>query len=86
MNEAKLRVQVLCWPIRNKAHVATFRHMSFDELQNLAHDALAEPFALMFPENGDVHDLKETASVTDHAAHSNGLAVMQDLHGKQAVR
>lgn len=86
MNEAKLRVQVLCWPIRDKAHVATFRYMGFDEPQNFAHDALAEALALMFLENSDVHDLKETATVTDHAAHSNGLVVMQDLHGKEAVR
>ena len=85
MNEAKLRVQILRWPIRDKAHVAAFRYMGFDEPQDFAHDALAEPLALMFPENSDVHDLKETASVTDHAAHSHGLGAMQDLHGKKAV-
>ena len=86
MNEAKLRVQVLCWPLRAKAPGATSRYIGFDEPQKFAHDAPAEALALMFLENSYVHDLKETASVTNHAAHSHGLGVMQDLHGKQAVR
>lgn len=85
MDEAELRVQVLRLAIGDQADITAFGDLGFDVLQYLPHDALAQALALVFLEDGDVHHLKEAATVADDAAHAHRLRVMQDLYGEECI-
>lgn len=85
LHEAELRVEVLRLAIGDEADVAALRHMGFDVLQDLAHDAFAQPLALVRLEHGNVDDLEKAPAITDHPPHSHGLRLMKNLHREERI-
>lgn len=59
--------------------------MGFDVLQDLPHDAFAQPLALVRLEHGNVNDLEKTPAITDHPPHSHGLRLMKNLHREERI-
>lgn len=85
LHEAELRVEVLRLAIGDEADVAALRHMGFDVLQDLAHDAFAQPLALMRLEHGNVDNLEKAPAITNHPPHSYGLRLMKNLHREERI-
>jgi len=69
MLKAELSVKVLRLSIGDEAYVCAFGNTDRDELHDLFHDSLAEPFALVFGQDCDVHDLVEAATVSNYSTH-----------------
>ena len=56
-----------------------------DVVGDSSHDALAEPLALMFRQNGDIDDLIGRSAVTDEPAHADDFTVKLDRDAEDGI-